>query len=95
MKIDVKHIAKLANLPLKDSEIEKFEKQLNETTNYVAELDSVNTEGIEPTSQVTGLENITRDDVVKPSLTQKDALSNAKSTMNGFFKVQSILNETK
>ena len=94
MKIDVKHIAKLANLPLKETEIEKFEKQLEETAEFVGELNSVDTNSIDPTSQVTGLENVTRGDVAKPSLTQEAALSNAKSNQNGFFKVDAILNES-
>lgn len=91
MKIDVTHVAKLANLPLKPEEKEKFEKQLSETLTYVEKLNSINTEGIEPTSQVTGLENITREDEATTSLTQEEALSNTKSQHNGLFKVKAIL----
>jgi aspartyl-tRNA(Asn)/glutamyl-tRNA(Gln) amidotransferase subunit C len=91
MKIDVIHIAKLANLPLSSEEKTKFEKQLEETIKYVQELNDVDTSGIEPTSQVTGLENVTRDDIAKPSLTQDQALSNSKSSYNGFLKVGAIL----
>lgn len=91
MKIDVKHIAKLANLPLSKDEEEKFEKQLAETLEYVSVLNEINTKNVEPTSQVTGLENVTREDETTPSLSQEDALKNAKSTHNGFFKVKAIL----
>lgn len=91
MKINIVHTAKLANLHLSDAEKIKFGKQLEETVNYVEELESVDTENIEPTSQVTGLENVLRKDITKPSLTQEQALSNAKSTYNGFFKVDAIL----
>lgn len=93
MKIDVNHIAKLANLPLSSEESKKFEKQLEETIKYVDELNNVNTTKIEPTSQVTGLENITREDTAKPSLPQNEALANAKSTHNGLFKVNAIFKE--
>ncbi|MDO8660093.1 MAG: Asp-tRNA(Asn)/Glu-tRNA(Gln) amidotransferase subunit GatC [Candidatus Parcubacteria bacterium] len=93
MKIDVTHVAKLANLPLKPEEKEKFEKQLEETLSYVEKLNSINTDGIEPTSQVTGLENVTREDETKPSLTQEEALSNSKSIHNGLFKVKVILQD--
>jgi aspartyl-tRNA(Asn)/glutamyl-tRNA(Gln) amidotransferase subunit C len=93
MKIDVGHVAKLANLPLSPSEKEKFEKQLSEILSYVEKLKEVNTENVEITSQVTGLENITREDKPIPSLTQEEALSNAKSQQNGLFKVKAILNE--
>ncbi|MDO8621300.1 MAG: Asp-tRNA(Asn)/Glu-tRNA(Gln) amidotransferase subunit GatC [Candidatus Levybacteria bacterium] len=93
MKIDVVHVAKLANLPLKSEEKEKFEKQLSEILSYVEKLKEVNTENVEITSQVTGLENVTRKDEAKPSLSQDDALSNTKSQHNGFFKVKAILTE--
>ncbi len=90
MKIDVSHIAKLANLPLSSTEKTKFKKQLEETLEYVEGLNEVETKNIEPTSQVTGLENITREDTAKPSLSQNEALSNARSKHNGFFKVKAI-----
>ena len=92
MKFDITHVAKLANLPLIEEEKKKFSTQLEDTVEYIEGLSEVNTEGFEPTSQVTGLENVTREDVVKPSLSQEDALKNAKSTHNGFFKVKGILN---
>lgn len=91
MKFDVSLVAKLANLPLTQEEKDIFSKQLEETVIYVKGLDKVDTAGVEPTSQVTGLENITREDEVMPSLSQEDALKNAKSTYNGFFKVKGIL----
>lgn len=91
MKINVSHIAKLANLPLSDEEKKKFEVQLSETLDYVKQLEEIDTKGVEPTSQVTGLENVTREDEVTPSLSQEEALKNSKSTHNGFFKVPAIL----
>lgn len=91
MKIDVNHVAKLANLPLSDKEKGKFEKELSQTLDYVSQLEEIDTKNVEPTSQVTGLENVTREDEAKPSLPQEEVLKNAKSTHNGFFKVPAIL----
>ena len=93
MKIDVSHVAKLANLPLKPDEEKRFEKQLSEILSYVEKLKGVDTKNVEITSQVTGLENVTREDETTASLTQEEALSNAKSTHNGLFKVKAILTE--
>jgi aspartyl-tRNA(Asn)/glutamyl-tRNA(Gln) amidotransferase subunit C len=92
-KDDVLHVAKLAKLNLTDSEIAKFTPQLGEVVNYISELSEVDTEGIEPTSQTTGLENQTREDVVKieSSLSQDEALSGSDKTHNGYFKVKAIL----
>ena len=91
MKINIKTVAKLANLHLTSEEEEKFSKQLEETAIYVDELEEVKTDDIEATSQVTGLENVLREDIAKPSLSQEEALKNAKETHNGFFKVKGIL----
>lgn len=91
MKIDVSHVAKLANLPLTPEEKKKFEKQLSETLDYVNKLGEIETKNVEPTSQVTGLENVMREDIATPSLPQKEVLKNAKKTHNGFFKVPPIL----
>jgi len=92
MKIDVTHVAKLANQPLKKEEIKKFESQLSSILGYINKLNEIGTKNVEPTSQVTGLENVTRGDETKPSLSQ-EALSNSKSTHNGLFKVKAILDE--
>ncbi len=91
MKINVSHVAKLANLALKPDEEKKFEKQLSEILSYVEKLNEAGTKNIETTSQVTGLENIMREDEATPSLTQEEALSNTKSQHNGLFKVKAIL----
>lgn len=91
MKIDVAHVAKLANLPLTDAEKKKFEKQLSSILEYVEKLKEVNTSKVEPTSQVTGLENVVRNDETIPSLSQEEVLSNTKSKHNGMFKVPAIL----
>lgn len=90
MKIHVDHVAKLANLPLTPVEIKKFDTQLSEVLTYIEKLNQVNTEHIEPTSQVTGLENVLRDDEASSSLPQKLALSNAKTKHNNLFQVKGI-----
>ena len=91
MKIDVKKVAKLANLTIKPKDEPKFEKQLNDVLIYVDKLKEVDTKGVEITSQVTGLENITRTDIPSQSLSQQEALSDSTQTHNGFFKVPAIL----
>ncbi len=91
MKLDIQHIAKLANLHIDKEEEKRFEEQLSETLDYVEKLNEIDTENVEPTSQVTGLQNIAREDIAMESLTQEQALSNTKSQHNGFFQVKAIL----
>lgn len=87
---EVKHVGKLANLSLTEAEVEKFQQQLSEVLDYVEVLNEVDTEGVEPASQVMGLENITRDDIAGSSLSQEEALSEAKNKEKGMFKTKAI-----
>jgi len=63
-KKDVEHVAKLARLDLTEEEKEKFSRQLSNVLSYVDKLREVKTEGVSPTAQITGLENVSRDDMV-------------------------------
>lgn len=67
-KINVKHVAKLANLPLLPEEEEKFANQLSQILDYVSQLQAVDTSNVKPTSQVTGLVNRTRPDTPEVGL---------------------------
>jgi len=93
LKIDVEHVAKLANLPLDEKRLERLGKQLTETLLYIDRLNEIPTEKVEPTSQVTGLTNVTRDDTVSASLPQEAAVENAPATHNGYIVVDAILEE--
>lgn len=87
----VKHVAMLAKLGLSDADISKFQKQLLEIVEFVGKVSEVNTKNVEPTSQVTGLENIFREDKVKPSFSQEEVLANAPRKYKGYFVVKAIL----
>lgn len=93
MKVDVLHIAKLANLPLTKDEAKKYEEQLSSILDYVEKLQEVDTESVTETSQTTNLENVLRIDVTSPSLSQEQALSNTKVQHNRLFKVKGILEQ--
>lgn len=90
MKINIPHIAKLANLQIATDEEQKFEIQLSAVLEYITKLNEVDTTGVAETSQVTGLENVTRKDTTEPSLPQSLALSQAKSTHNNLFAVKGV-----
>jgi len=92
---EVKHIAKLAKLNLSDSQIAQLTPQLTSVLDYVSKIQSLDTKGVIETSQVTGLENVYREDVVdnERMLSQEEALSNAKRSYNGYFVVNAIFEE--
>ena len=63
---EVKHIAKLARLDLSNEEIDKFGTQLSEILTSAKMLDEVDTTGVEPIAQITGLRNVTFEDKEEP-----------------------------
>lgn len=93
VKIDIDHVAKLANLPLTSQEKKTFEKQLTDVLSYISKLNELDTTRVEPIGHITGLENIGRQDITAPSIAQSEALANAPKTYNGFFEVDAIFVE--
>jgi aspartyl-tRNA(Asn)/glutamyl-tRNA(Gln) amidotransferase subunit C len=89
----VRHIAKLANIPISEQEEESIAAAFTDTLQVVDELKEVDVAGVEPTHQVTGLTNVTRDDVVdeKRMFTQAEAVFNAKRAHNGYFVVERVI----
>lgn len=90
-RADVAHVAHLARLGLTDAELARLEGELNHIVDQYARLTELETDAIEPTAQTIELENILRDDVVRPSLEQSAALANAPETSDGFIVVAAIL----
>lgn len=88
---DVLHIAELARLRLSEKEKETFREQLSGILQYVAKLNDLDTEGIEPTSHVLKLENVFREDSTRPSLDPEQALANAPERAGHFYKVPKII----
>ena len=63
----VEAIAKLARLKLTEKEKQMYAEQLSAVLDYMKILNEVNTDGVEETCQVTGLEDVTREDKVQPA----------------------------
>lgn len=62
-KADVQKIAALARIRLTEKEEDKMAEELGAILGYVEKLKEVDTAGVEPMSQVTGLENVLRTDL--------------------------------
>ena len=90
-KKDVEHVAWLAHIELSDQEKALFTEQFNEILEYFKKIDEVNTEGIEPTYHVLDLNNVSRTDEIKPSLTNEEALRNAPKKDKKFIKAPRIV----
>ncbi len=90
-RADVEHVAHLARLGLTEDELDLLEGQLNHILDQYAILATVPTDHIAPTAQTIELENILRDDVVRPSLTAEQVLANAAEHEGDFIVVPAIL----
>jgi len=87
----VEHIARLARLSISEEDKEALAQHLSAILGYMEKLNSLDTEGIEPTSHVLDIANVFRDDDPIPSLRPDDALSNAPERSGNFFKVPRII----
>ena len=68
----VKSIATLANLEFSESETEKLSSQFEKIVDYIAKIEVLDLDKIEPISQVTNKINAFREDVIIPSLSSKE-----------------------
>jgi aspartyl-tRNA(Asn)/glutamyl-tRNA(Gln) amidotransferase subunit C len=89
--IDVNYVAHLARLSLSPEEAQKFGAQLSHVLDYIEKLREVDITGIEPTAHPFPLINVTRPDVVQPSMDHEEALRNAPAKANGLFMVPKIV----
>lgn len=90
-KEDVIHIASLARVALKEEELKSMEKDLGKILDYVAKLQELNVKDVPPTSHALALNNVQREDEIKPSLERSKILEMAVEQSKGFFKVPKVI----
>lgn len=89
---DVLKLARLSRLHLSDAEKEQFRNEIEAILGYVEQLQGVDLADVQPTNQVTGLENVMRPDEVKDyGVTPEELLKNAPATQDGLIKVRRVL----
>jgi len=90
---DIKHIADLARLELSAEELEKYGNQLSDVLNYIDQLEEVDVSDTEPTAQVTGMENVLREDEKDDwdEAEKKETLEQAPDLEDNQYKVKRVL----
>jgi aspartyl-tRNA(Asn)/glutamyl-tRNA(Gln) amidotransferase subunit C len=88
---EVRHIARLARLNLSPQEVVRFSQELSVVVDYIGQLETVDTDGIEPQNQFIKAENVFRADEVHPSLSRQEALANAPQTDGTYFQVPKVI----
>jgi aspartyl-tRNA(Asn)/glutamyl-tRNA(Gln) amidotransferase subunit C len=87
----VRWVSHLARLQLSDADLETMTRQLSSIVEYVAQLQQVNTDGVEPLAHVAELSNVFRADEPAPSLPIDQALANAPDRQGDFYRVPAVL----
>lgn len=85
-------LARLARLDLTDAEVEEFRTELEAILQYVEQIQKADVTGLKPTSQVTGLKNVMREDeVVDYDASPDDLLRLVPQTQDRHIKVKRMI----
>ena len=90
---DVENVALLSRLRIDEKDMDKNIQELSDFLEYVDRLQQVDTENVAATAHVLPIQNVFREDVVKPSLNRDLALSNSPEQEDGYFRVPKIIEE--
>lgn len=89
---DVKKLADLSAITLTDDQVEIMRNELSRILEYIDHLSEVDTTGAEPTFQVTGLQNVMREDeIIESKISTEQLLANAPMVEGGQIKVPRVL----
>lgn len=89
---DILHLADLSDFSLSDSEIDSLGSDLQGIIKYISQLEELDTDGVEPTYQVFEMENVWRDDEIKPQdATHEELLALTKEEKDNQIKVPKVL----
>lgn len=88
---EVRHLAALSEIQLSDSELGSLTTDIDNIVGYINQLDELDTDQVEPTFQLTGLQNVWRDDKIEPQLSREKLLNLAPDTENNQVKVPKVL----
>jgi len=82
----VRKVSEIARISLSEKEVEEFSKDMESILDAFKDLQSIDTADVKPTFQPIETKNVMRDDEIEASLSQIDALKNAKQKEKGYFK---------
>ena len=89
---DILKLAQLAKLDLTEAEIDEFQTEITDILGYVEMLKDIDTDGLHPTYQVTGLINVMRrDETVDYGATKEELLKNLPRRDGDYIKVNRMI----
>jgi aspartyl-tRNA(Asn)/glutamyl-tRNA(Gln) amidotransferase subunit C len=87
----VENLANLSKLQFEEAEKTAIQQDLQKMVGFIAELETVDTTGVEPLLHMGDAANVLRADLVNGSVSRADALSNAPVADDAFFKVPKVI----
>lgn len=96
MKLDketVNHLAHLARLEFNEAEQERMLADMDKILGFVAKIEGLNLDGVEPLKYVSDEVNVLRADEVRQDVSKEDALRNAPDADSDYFRVPKVINK--
>ena len=90
---DVAHVARLARLQLTEAELDTFTGQLAKVLDHARDVEALDVADVPPTSHPYPLQNVLRDDELRPTLDRDVVLAAAPATEDGRFRVPPVLGQ--
>ncbi len=90
---EVSNVAMLSRLSFSREEMAEYAEKFSAIIDYMDILQKADTEDVPPTAHALPMQNVLREDVVRPSIDRELALLNAPEKEDGYFKVPRVLEE--
>ena len=87
----VEHLAHLSRLDFDDDSKEKMKFDFEKMLDFVAKLEEVDTDNVEPLSYMSSELNVLREDKVEQVLTQEQALKNAPVSDTDYIRIPKVI----
>ncbi|WP_320663336.1 Asp-tRNA(Asn)/Glu-tRNA(Gln) amidotransferase subunit GatC [Prochlorococcus sp. MIT 1223] len=90
---DVRKVAQLARIDLKDEEIDIYSQQLESILGYIEQLERIDTNDVQPTTRAVEVVNVLRKDIVEPTQVREELIDLAPCREADYFRVPQILSD--
>jgi aspartyl-tRNA(Asn)/glutamyl-tRNA(Gln) amidotransferase subunit C len=87
----IQHLAHLSRLQINEDQSAQYQTDMQRMVVFIEKLQELNTDGVAPLLMLSDASNALREDEIKESLTSADALKNAPSHNQYYFKVPTVI----
>ncbi len=89
--IDIRYVADLARIQLKEDECERLQGDLDRILGYIEQLNSLNLEGLEPMTHPRPRQNVLRADEIQACMDPDEVIENAPASHAGLIRVPPMM----